>query len=75
MDRLHEGRHVGEILFANQRMIGSGSTPLPAVVDINIGPAVLAQSGRDHRLRILENLILVDGYRIAIPATPTHRGG
>ncbi len=45
----------------------------PAVIDIDVLPAVVDQSAGDHRLCRLADLLLVDGTAPAVPTVPAHR--
>ncbi len=46
---------------------------LPAVVDIDVRPAVIIESLGHERLRRLEHFLLADGIAPAIPTVPAHR--
>ena len=72
MDGRAQSLHVGKLLVALQGVIEAGPFPLPGVIDVDVGPAVVDQAGSRHRAGRAEDLLLIDRFGPAIPAVPAH---
>jgi len=69
-----EGLHVGELFVALDGVELAAAGGLPAVVDVDVGPAVVAQAFFGHGARGAEDELLAHGVAPAVPAAPAHRG-
>ena len=75
MNGAREALHVGEFRVRLDRVVLAAAFALPAVVDVDVGPAVVGESAFDHRACRREHLFLRDVARPAVPAVPAHRRG
>ena len=65
--------HVRKSLIGLERQSGSLPLALPRVVDVDVGPAMVGEAGRDEHAGRAQDLLLVDGLGPAVPAVPAHR--
>ena len=70
-----EGLHVGEFRVRLNRIVPAAAFALPAVVDVDVGPAVVGQAAFDHGACRREHLLLRDIACPAVPTVPAHRRG
>ncbi len=70
-----EPLEVGEFRVGLDGVVIAAARALPAVVDVDVGPAVLVELLVDEGVRGAQDLVLADGAAPAVPAIPAHRRG
>ena len=69
---LRELLHVGELVVGLDGVVAAAAPALPAVVDVDVRPAVVHEPRLDHRTSRGEDLLLRDVARPAVPRVPAH---
>ena len=70
---IHHSFHIGEFLVGLDRIVFSATQALPAIVDVDITPAIVGQTALQHGAGGTQHLLLA--YRISphIPGIPAKR--
>ena len=65
--------HVRKFFIRLNRIEHTSALSLPGIIDVDISPAVIDESGGNEGARRTQNFFLIHGLRPAIPAVPAHR--
>ena len=75
MNGIAHGLHVRKALVGLDGEIPSASLALPAIVNIDIGPAMVDKPPLHKKPGRLQHILLPHGLTVGIPAAPTHGRG